>query len=102
MVKSSDEPGIIPSINVFGKFNWDEAYIINRREFAAKLNDIKLSRPDRPKNIYPAAPNCKSTVEFDYKKSHYFAISGTTTNTFIPKRLDFFGEEDIVTKQAIH
>lgn len=97
MIKNSDEPGIIPSINVFGKFNWHESYIINRHEFAAKLNNIKLSRPDRPKNMYPAQPKCATDVDFDYKKSHYFAISGNVIDPFIPKTIEFFGETDIVT-----
>jgi hypothetical protein len=98
MVQSGTVPGILPSINVYGSASWSDAYIINRREFAARINDIKLDRPDRPKNIYPSAPKCKTKVDFDYSKSPYFAISGKDTHAFAVKKLEYFGETDLVTE----
>jgi FkbM family methyltransferase len=98
MVQSKNAPpGITPSISVYGRAVWSEAYIINRREFAAKLNNIKLIRPDRPKNIYPTKPACKTAVTFDYKESIYFDISGAQTDPFVPKRLEYFGTSDLIT-----
>lgn len=97
MVTKSQQPGIAPSINIYGRAAWSEAYIINRRAFVAKIKGIKLIRPDRPDNAYPAAPKCKAGVIFDYKKSIYFSISGRNTDPFVPKKLEFFGEKDIVT-----
>jgi hypothetical protein len=97
MVVESTTPGIMPSINVYGKHSWSEAYVINRRSFAAKINGIKLTQQDRPDCSYPAAPVCKSNVKFDYNNSSYFNISGRVTTPFIPKTIEFFGQTDIVT-----
>jgi hypothetical protein len=98
VIQKNAPPGIIPSISVYGSAIWSESYLINRREFAAKLNNIKLSRIDKPPSVFPSEPQCKSAVVFDYKESPYYDISGNTTSQFIPKKVEYFGTTDIISE----
>jgi hypothetical protein len=91
LVSSSDKPGIIPSINVFGSANWDESYLIGRRKFVARLSGVKLQDHDVIDGVYPVEPKCSSSIPFDYKKSPYFAISGARTGAFIRRELPSVG-----------
>jgi hypothetical protein len=97
LVKKGDRPGILPSINIYGRKTWSDAYIIGRRDFAARLMNTKPDNVDRPGNGYPKSPNCITNVTFDYDGSNYFELSGKVTNTFLPKTIEFFGVTDIIS-----
>lgn len=93
------KPGTFPSINVYGSKLWSDAYIIGRRDFASKLMDIKLENVDRPSPGYSKKPECDVVTTFDYSKSEYFALSGSVTDTFTPKTIEFYGVKDIICSE---
>jgi hypothetical protein len=97
MIPGSTTLGVIPSINIYGIATWADSYIINRKQFANRLNNIKTAKSDTPKNIYPAAPGCNTSVTFDYNSSIYFNITGQRTSSFKPKMIKFLDIDDVVT-----
>jgi hypothetical protein len=91
MVSEGNCPGILPSINVFGSANLDESYLIGRRKFVARLSGAKLQDKDVIDGVYPSAPKCVANIAFDYKKSPYFAISGSQTGVFVKREVPSVG-----------
>lgn len=91
MVASGTQPGILPSINVFGSANLDESYLIGRRKFVARLTGSKIVEKDVIDGVYPHVPKCSADIEFVYKKSPYFAISGARTDPFVKYEVPSIG-----------
>lgn len=91
LLASSDTPGIIPSLNVFGTANWDESYLIGRRKFVARLSGIKLQTQDVIDGVYPVAPKCAAGISFKYDHSPYFAISGARCGAFVKREVSSIG-----------
>lgn len=99
LVAGGGRAGVLPSIHTYGSKTWSEAYIIGRRDFAARLTGNKPDNVDRPGNGYPKSPDCYTNVTFDYDKSHYFALAGAVTEPFEPKTIEFFGVSDIISTE---
>ncbi len=82
MMVAGTVAGVLPSINTFGRVNWDESYVIHRRKFAARLTGEKLTTRDTIDGAYPEPPKCAVSIAFDYAESPYFAISGAKCAPF--------------------
>jgi hypothetical protein len=98
--KGKGAVGVLPSINVYGSKLWSDAYVIGRRDFAARLMEVKVENIDRPQPGFPKKPDCNFTTRFDYSNSPYFALSGSVTDAFKTKTIEFYDVKDIINSDT--
>jgi hypothetical protein len=81
IVTHAELPGLLPSANVFGIRALDDAYLIHRRRFAARIRGQRLETAYTITSVYPAPPKCTADIVFDYEASPFFHIAGKQTTS---------------------
>jgi hypothetical protein len=74
--------GMVPSIEVYGRYNFTHAYLNRRKTDKERMYGIKPNQM-QPSNAYPKYPNCDLKNTFDYTKSEYFLTDGRKLDEFI-------------------
>jgi hypothetical protein len=87
MCSHAEIPGLMPSAHVYGERALDDAYLIQRRKFVARIQGERLSSEDSISGAYPARPACEANIKFSYADSPYFRISGAEATSHVPRVL---------------
>lgn len=85
-VATARSPGLLPSTNVYGESSLDDAYLIQRRRFVARITGQRVTTDDSISGIYPTEPACEANIHFKYEESPYFKISGAKIEGTPPSR----------------
>ena len=88
---SIDYLKFLPTSETYGKHNWSEIYLLGRRDFKIKIEELpRLETPDKPKSAFPSKDDDikPKLYEYDPSASPIYQFDGLLRKTpFTPTTL---------------